>query len=256
MPPPAQYTQAQLLRDNTYYFQTDPKAMIPEERSTRGKKSAACSPSPPPSATRPSKILKHFRPHGPRKLRQEGMVQSKATLDAEVFMLGSSRTISPAGSRPIFSPRDAFSPGLVSGQNSLKVSWNSDAHQAAYEAAYEAASALFNMKTDRRRKAQRHETDILGSETRLYEEHNRKVTAAQTLMSIGRIDPPHGARAWKTTRFRHVLDRDNELEIFDEDTSEASNGGAEASDSSSVASILDVEGDRDGFRSTRVVWGI
>lgn len=144
------------------------------------------------------------------------------------------------------------------------------------EAVHEAALILFNVKTAKSQIQRQsmvntftvdlnavtslgNKEGIVGNGIRQYEEHNRMVNAAQTLMSIRHIEPPHSPGAWRNTKFR-LLPRDNasvhvsnRATVNSDDGLDISGHAPKDSDDDPADSLLEVRDDRNTFRGNRVV---
>jgi hypothetical protein len=95
--------------------------------------------------------------------------------------------------------------------------------------------------------------DILGNEISSMDGNNGIITAAQTLMSMRHLEPPHGAWAWRNGGFRLLPHKngggdgaDHALVISDDEM--------DVSDDGSEASLVEVHDDCDTFRNDWAVW--
>lgn len=195
------------MQNNADSLYPPQKTMRPEQRTNRGKAHAVRSTSPP--GPRPSKITKRTSPHVSSKLRQQVTFTPEPESNGEEDLRDSSQETAGRAA-----PK----------QTMLEASWADEDHDAAF--------VLFNMRTSKPRTSRQSmltiptiyfvadippgdETDLLGTEIRQYEEQNRRCTAAQILMPMRHVEPPHGAGAWKNTGFRILPHEDWGLEASD-----------------------------------------
>lgn len=95
--------------------------------------------------------------------------------------------------------------------------------------------------------------DILGNGIRSMDGNNGIITAAQTLMSMRHLEPPHGAWAWRNGGSR-LLPHENGGGDGADHALVISDDEMDVSDDGSEASLVEVHDDCDTFRNDWAVW--
>lgn len=95
--------------------------------------------------------------------------------------------------------------------------------------------------------------DILGNGIRSMDGNNGIITAAQTLMSMRHLEPPHGAWAWRNGGSR-LLPHENGGGDGADHALVISDDEMDVSDDGSEASLVEVQDDCDTFRNDWAVW--